>query len=118
MMEPIFDRTGTVIGWLHEGRFLDRSNLYRGFLSGEAIHSMSGNYLGKFQNGFIRDKNGKAVAFIKGASGGPILPLAKVPQIPPIPPIPPLKSIPSIPPIPQIPSLAWGTDWESFLNGQ
>ena len=115
-MEPIFNRLGAVVGWIHGGRILDRSNRYRGFFNGDAIHSMSGKYIGRMHNGFIRDKAGGAVAFVKGASGGPIPPITHIPPIPPIPSIPPISAIPAIPSIPAIPLLSWGIDWDVFLN--
>ncbi|WP_423816156.1 4-fold beta flower protein [Rhodocaloribacter litoris] len=116
-MEPIFDRTGAVVGWLHEGRILDRSNRYRGFVKGDAVYAMGGQYLGRFRNGFFRDRSGGAVAFIQGASGGPLLPITQIPPVPPIPPIPPINPVPPIPPIPPVDSLSWGVDWDEFLNG-
>lgn len=115
-MEPIYTRSGAVVGWLHQQRVIDRYNNYRGFLHNNALYSMNGQYLGRFNNGFFRDLFGNAVAFIKGASGGPLLPITQIPPIPPIPPVPPINPIPPIPPIPPIDSLIWGVEWEDLLN--
>ncbi len=112
-MEPIYDRQGRVIGWIHDGRILDGQNRYRGFLSGDSLHAMNGRYLGRYRRGFFRDRSGAAVAFTAGSTGGPLTPIT---QIPPIPPIGPINPIPPISPIAPIESLNWGDDWEVFLN--
>lgn len=115
-MKPLYDRHGSVVGWIRQGRILDRDNRYRAFLRGDAVYSMSGQYLGRFRRGFFRDKSGGAVAFIRGASGGPMTPIPSVPPIPAIPPIPPINPIPSVPPVASMDSLRWGEEWESFLG--
>lgn len=117
-MVPIYDRSGAVVGWVNGGFVLDRAaSNHLAFISGEALFTMSGGYVGRFAKGFFRDKRGGAVAFISGATGGPITPIPNIAPIPPIAPIAPIPPIPGIPPIPPIDQLGWGTDWGSFLAG-
>lgn len=104
------------MGWIHRRRIVDRMNRFRAFLHGDALFAMNGRYLGRFKNGVFRDKSGGAVAFVRGASGGPVKPITEIPPIPSIPPIPPINPIPQIPPIPPIDSLSWGVSWERFLE--
>ena len=115
-MEPIYDRLGKVVAWLYEGRIIDKSNKYRGFLHNDALYSMSRPHLGRFRSGFFRDLSGGAVAFIKGASGGPLLPLTQIAPIPPIPPIPPINPIPPVPPVAPLDHLSWGLEWDDMFK--
>ncbi|WP_436081829.1 4-fold beta flower protein [Pararhizobium sp. LjRoot235] len=78
-----------------------------GKLHGENLYNNAGRQIGRITNGWLRDTSGKAVAFTKGASGGPIPPIPQIPAIKGIPAIPPIPAIPAIPRIPAIPSLSW-----------
>ncbi len=115
-MEPIHDRSGAVVGWIHNGRVLDRRNQYRGFLSGDAVYSMKGRYLGRYTKGFFRDNKGNAVAFTAGSSGGPLTPLAQLAPIPPLPPLAPMHPLPPLAPLAPLESLSWGVEWHDFLG--
>ena len=66
------------------------------FISDGSVFSYSGKYLGILDDGFFRDRYGHAVAFMQGAIGGPILPLA---ELPPLPPLFPLAPLPPLPPL-------------------
>jgi hypothetical protein len=48
------------------------------FISGEHVYAFSGNFIGWFNNGWIWDKNGKAMLFTEGAKGGPLKPMLKL----------------------------------------
>ncbi len=116
-MEPIYDRGGSVVGWIHEGRILDTSNEYRGFLRGDSVYSMEGSYLGRYRQGFFRDQSGDAVAFTPGASGGPLQPLRRLAPLAPLVPLAPLNPLPPIAPLAPIDTLRWGITWDEFLEG-
>lgn len=117
-MEPIHDRNGRTLGWLRESTILDLNNRHRAFISDNAVFAYQGQYLGTFDRGFFRDRQGDVVAFIKGAEGGPLTPITEIPPIPAIPPIPPIPPMPPIPPIPPIGSLSWSeVSWEAYLSG-
>ena len=94
-MEPIYDRSGIVIGWIHQGRILDRSKRLRAFSTGDTVYTMRGKILGKYRKGVFEDRTGGAVAFTREASAGPFH---------------------AIPKNPTIPSVPWGIDWEDFLS--
>lgn len=94
-MEPIYDRSGAVIGWMHQGRILDRFKRYRAFITGETVYTMKGQNLGTYRKGVFEDKTGNAVAFTRAASAEPFSSFPKVPSVPTVP---------------------WGVDWEDFLS--
>lgn len=107
-MQPIFNRQGQTISWIRERELFNLQGISIGFLNNNAVFNLQSNYKGTFTSGFFRDRNGNAVAFIRGASNGPI---------PPIPSIPPIPPIPNIPPIAPIPSLGWSQiNWNEFIN--
>jgi len=116
-MIPIFDRSGSPVGWLDDDRILDDHARHRALVYNGAVFSYAATYLGTFSHGLFRNKHGATVAFIPGASGV-LLPRTKVPPIPPLPHFPPVKPVPPLPPIPPPPSLSWsGMSWEQFLQG-
>lgn len=78
-----------------------------GKLHGENLYNNSGKQIGRVANGWLRDMRGNAVAYARGASGGPIPPIPQIPTIKSIPQIPPIPSIPQIPRIPAIPTFGW-----------
>lgn len=117
-MGPIFNRQGRTVGWLNGDVIYDRNNRYRAFVSDGNVFTYQGRHLGIIDQGFFRDKRGYCVAFMDGATGGPIPPIPEIAPIPPIPPIPPIAPIPPVPPIAPVGSLNWSQlDWEAFLNG-
>jgi hypothetical protein len=71
-----YNYEGRAVAYLYDGEYI---YLYDGtpvaWLSdGEFIYSYSGKYLGWIQDGWIRDRNGDAVFFTEGTSGGHIKP--------------------------------------------
>src|SRR2546429_8967573 len=99
-MTPLFDRVGEVGAWVREeGVIYDLSDFPVAFIMSHDIYSFSGEHKGRFSSGYLRDHYGNAVGWVRGAKGGPLLPIPSVPPIPPIPAVPPVPPIPSIPPI-------------------
>ena len=115
-MNPLYDREGQVIGWLHDENIYNLDGGHAAVRNKENVFGPSGEHLGLILEGFFRDHRGDAVAFLAGAIGGPILPISSIPPDPPIPSTPPIPAKPSIPPIPAIPSLDWGISWKEFIN--
>ena len=117
--KPIFDKRGKTVGWLGKNVVYSLNGNPKAFIEDQAVCAYNGEYLGIFENGFFRDRNGDAVAFIEGAEGGPLTPITEIPPIPPIPAIPPISPIPPIPPIPPVSSLSWSNlSWDDYLTGK
>jgi hypothetical protein len=119
-MEPIFDRNGKTVGWLHEDVVYDPDGANLAFVFRGALFSFDGRHLGGFSHKFFLDEEGKAVAFIRGASG-PIVP--PLPSAIPVPPKtmttpPPSKTMTSsVPTMPPVHSLTWSNKpWVIFLK--
>jgi hypothetical protein len=116
-MEPIFDKNGKTVGWLQQDKIYDTNGNPISFVRNRAVYTYSGRYLGTCVNGFFRDKNGDAVAFIRSAEGGPLKPIPEIPPIPPIPSLAPIPPITPVPPIPPISSLNWSRlSWVKYLR--
>jgi hypothetical protein len=117
-VEPVFDRLGQAVAWLRDGdRLLDRNGRTVAWLRGELVYNRRGE-LGRYHTGFFRDLRGRAIAFTRGPSGGPI---PSVPQVPPVPPVPAVPPVPPVPPVPRVqpaPSLSWSQDdfTDTFLS--
>ena len=74
------------------------------FLSGDAVYSFSGKHIGWFEDGWIRDREGKAVFFMSDAYGGPIKPVKRVK---------PVKGVKRVKSVKPIKALSW-----SDLSGE
>jgi hypothetical protein len=117
MSIAIYNRNGRVIGWLDGKVLRDISGRHRAFVYDNNVFTYSSVHLGTFQNGYIRDNRGNAVAFIDGAKGGPLPPLPSLPPLAPLFPLAPISPIPPVPPVAPIPSLSWSElDWDEFLE--
>ena len=73
---PFYNHEGRAVGYVYDRQWI---YLYDGtpvaWLSDEEfLYSYHGRYLGWFQDGWIRDRHGRAVFFVQGASGGPAKP--------------------------------------------
>ncbi|MBN3581102.1 hypothetical protein JYB64_01805 [Algoriphagus aestuarii] len=89
-MNSIFNRHGKIVAWIQETEIFDLKGRSIDFVNNEAVFNLRAAYKGTFSNGFFRDKNGSAVAFIDGSTNGPI---------------------------PPIPSLNWSSiDWNAFIG--
>jgi len=121
-MKPIYDQNGQAVGWLlNDDVVYNIVGLPRAFIRREGnIFNYKWNYLGRLDQGFFRDKDGNAVAFIQGATGGPIPPIPAVAPVPPIPATPPTFPFSAALPVSSIPSSKkkWSNiSWEEFLKG-
>lgn len=73
-----YDRTGVAVAYTEDGTHIF---LFGGqpiaYLDSDAIYSYGGELLGWFENGWVRDKDGRCVAFSEQAVGGPQRPVKK-----------------------------------------
>ncbi|MGH8742732.1 MAG: 4-fold beta flower protein [Burkholderiales bacterium] len=118
-MEPIFNREGKTVGWLYRDVIFNHRGFHRAFINNSAVYNYQCRYLGRFDNGFLRDCNGRAVSFVHGASGGPATPSVEDPPISPGTSIPPLAPVPPAPPVPPVSYPGWSVlDFENFINAK
>lgn len=116
-MDAVYDADGSVVGWHRDPHLYTLDGSHIGFVNGENIYGHRGEHRGVFKKGLFRDHSGAVVAFKRGATGGPLLPIPAIAPIPPAPGIPPIPAIPEIAPIPSIPSLGWSDlKWEEFVG--
>ena len=116
-MDPIFDRRGQIAGWLRGNVVHDRQSQPRAFIHEDAVFTYQGIYLGRLQRGYFRDQSGNAVAFMRGASGGPVPPIPTIPPVPIMPPSAPTAPIPPLAPVPTLPTFSWSSvSWDAFIS--
>jgi hypothetical protein len=119
-MEPIFDRHGETVAWRHRDFIYDPKGKARALVRQRTVFTFQGKFLGRFEDGFYRDPQARAVAFEEGATGGPMQPVLKVRPLPPPPkdlPYPP--TIEDVPPPPRFRANAWSDiSWDDFLRGK
>ncbi|NIS60528.1 MAG: hypothetical protein GTO13_07480 [Proteobacteria bacterium] len=118
-MEPIYDPAGAIVAWKRGDDIHDVHGQAVAFVSNKNVVSYSGRYLGVLDKGLFRDHHGDPVAFMRGATGGPVLPVPSEKPVPPVPAVAPARPEPPIPPVPGVPSLRWSSlSWEQFLAGK
>ena len=70
-----YDRKGYAVAYTDDG---EKIYLFDGspaaYLRGDLVYSYRGYLLGRFGDGWIRDRNGACALFTEGASGGPVKP--------------------------------------------
>jgi hypothetical protein len=117
-MEPIFDRRGRPVGWLQAHVIYDRNGRGRAWLQEGTLYTYGGEYLGTFERGFFRDRQGHAVAFVQGAEGEPPTPITAFPPVPPTVRVAPVPRLPPPAPTPPVPSRHWSpVSWEDYVSG-
>lgn len=118
-MEAIFDQHCKLAGWLHGDFVFDKGMQVRAYVRGTGLFTAGGgDHLGYFMDGVFRDRQGGAVAFLKGATPGerPGLPPTPGPVVPPK--APPSPRTPPIPNDPMKPEGDWShVSWDDLLHG-
>ena len=120
MLEPIYNRRGKVDAWFdgEAGDIYDRKAVPIGFVEGDAYFTRKGKYLGEFDAGVFWDSRGRAIAFLEGATGGPLLPLTSIPPIPPSPTVPPARPSTPLAPLAPMQTLSWSdVDFTDIFHG-
>jgi len=89
-----------------------------GYLNDDAVYSYGGKHLGWYEDGWIRDKNGKCVFFTENTTGsGPVRPVKNVRPVKSVKSIKPVKSVKQVKSIKSAKSLSWSSlSGESFFN--
>jgi hypothetical protein len=111
-MDPLYDRSGKVIGWTDtNGRIMTLQGRDWFWRDGNGnVYDYEGQHKGWWKHGHWRAPDGGVLAWQPGASNlGVIPPIPAIPPIPPIPSIEAIRPIPSIPPIPPIDRMGWSS---------
>lgn len=116
-MEAIFDSEGKTVAWRSKETVFDLDGTPRAYFRGGILSTYTGDFLGRYEDGFYRDDQGRPVAFQVDATGGPILP---TPQPLPIAPVPVYPAAPqqtaTPPPPPRMRAMRWSPiTWEQYI---
>src|SRR5664279_1426230 len=97
-MEPIYGATGRVVAWLDDNRDMTRDlhGNVNAWLHEDCVYSLRGQHVGHFVDGNFRDAHGAVVAFIAGATGGPIKPVQAVTPVRPVRGVRPVRPVRSV----------------------
>jgi hypothetical protein len=79
------------------------------YLVNESVYSFSGNHLGFFSNGWIRDHDGDAVFFSENSIGGLMKPLKKLKPLKSLKELIPLKGLRELRPLKPLDSFLWSS---------
>jgi hypothetical protein len=116
-MEPVFDQSGKVVGWLRGDRLLDPRGQHVAFLRNYWLISYRGAYLGRFYKAWFRDLKGQAVGFMRRPSGLPTPPATEEPPPPPEPAPAPRTPVFGVPPMAVRPAPVWSKlAWDVFVG--
>ncbi|WP_303708427.1 MULTISPECIES: 4-fold beta flower protein [Microbacterium] len=107
-MEPIYDSRGSVVAWFEDPDCVrDLDGAVIGWLYDDAVHATNGRHVGYFNDGLFRDNDGDVVAWVDGASGGPIKPIREIRPVQPIRHISPIRPIREVRNVRAVRSLGW-----------
>ena len=119
-MLPIRDQTGKTCGWLNDIYLHELTGRHVGYvLTAGHVFTFMDAYVGHLDDGYFCDRAGDAVAWLDGASGGPLLPAALSAPAAPTPQAPLIDRPPlPAPPVPAIPTHTWSSStWDRFCTG-
>lgn len=109
-MEPLYDRSGQVYGWLDKaaGRIMDRRGRHVAHISDDNVYDYRGRHLGWWDRDHLRDRNGAVALYERDAAGlGVSQPFPAFAPLPPMPTFPPLPALPALPPLRPFNRMAW-----------
>lgn len=108
MALDLYSHSGEPIAYTEDGQHI---YLFSGapvaYLDGDAVYSFSGNHIGWFEDGWIRDLKGGCVLFTDGAQGGPVRPVKHVKPVKGVKHVKPVKGVKQVKSVKAIKSLSW-----------
>ena len=108
MIIDFYSKSGEPIAYTEDGQHIYMfSGRPAAFLSGDAIYLFSGKHIGWFEDGWIRDRQGRAVFFTSDAYGGPIKPVKRVKPVKGVKQVKPVKGVKQVKSIKPIKALSW-----------
>ena len=114
-----YSRTGTPVAYSQDGTHIYLFNGEPvGYFASESIYSYSGKHLGRFQDGWVRDNQGRCVFFTPSTMGsGPVKRVKKVKPVKSVKRVKPAKSVKQVKPVKPVNSLSWSElSSESFFS--
>lgn len=121
MAEPIFDRRAKLVAWFSDdGVIYSLKNQPIAHVANFAVFTYESRHLGYFDRGFFRDRKGRAIAFLREHSGGPLSAIApsSVGAAPLLGRAPMPKVAPFPPPMPMAGFVWSNLSWETFVAGR
>jgi len=103
-----YDRSGQPLAYSSDGKHIYTlegtpvAHVDRG-----SIYAYSGEHLGWFSDGWIRDHGGACVLFTKDARGGPAKPVKAVKRVKRVKSVKPVKSVKQVRPVKPVRSSTW-----------
>lgn len=109
-MEPIYGPDGAVVAWNENNEIVrDLQGRVIGWLFDDAVHGTRGHHVGYFDDGLFRDKRGAVVAWMSGASGGPVKPARHVRPSRPVRHVKPVRPVRHVRYARAVRTAAWST---------
>lgn len=68
-MEPIFDRTGSVVAWIRDEDVFQLDGVHAAIIRKGIVFNLRGKHLGTFKNRFFHDLDGHVVHFSEVLAG-------------------------------------------------
>ena len=109
-MDALYQSTGAVYAWLDQssGRILDLRGQNLAFVDGDSVYAWSGQHIGWWGDGHIRDHSGAVAVFTAGATKlGVVPPVKAVKPVQPVKSVVPVRPVKSVKPVRPIRQLTW-----------
>lgn len=109
-----YDQNGTPVAYTQDGvHIYTFSGCPVAYFHGDSIFSFTGQHLGRFEDGWVRDNSGHCVFYTHDAQGGPVRPVKSIKPVKSVKSAKPVKSVKSVRPVKAVKSLSW-----SALSGE
>jgi hypothetical protein len=117
-MDAIYGPRGNVVAWFNVDHFVALGGATVGWLYDDAVHSLRGNHVGYFTDGLFRDHAGRVVAFVDGATGGPVRPVRHVRPVQPVRHVRPVRPVRGVRQVRGVWSASWSShSFDDYLGG-
>lgn len=105
----LYDRHGTPIAYLEDGECI---YLFTGqpvaYFYENTVYGFNGHQFGWFENGWVRDLQGKCIFYTEDASGsGPVKPVKKVTPVKSVKRVKPVKQVRQVRNVKPVNNLSW-----------
>lgn len=114
MSLDFYDSNGKPIAYTDDGEHIYTfSGRPVAYINQDSIYSFSGKYLGRLENGMIRDNDGCVALFSQNATGGPLKPVKQLKPLKGLKALKSLKGLKELKPLKPLSSSTW-----SRLSGE
>jgi hypothetical protein len=108
--QVFYDSAGRAIAYTEDGQHIYSYNgIPVAYIEGDSIFAYSGEHLGWFLEGWVRDHTGACVCFTEGAKGGPVRPVRQLGPVKGVEGVRPVRGVREVGPVRPVRLADWSS---------